>query len=99
MNEIQELIAKLQSKGWTLTAIADEFEISRNAVDSWRAGKHLPRQSVVVKRELERLLGRKRIPKRHRMKRTADQVKPVTANQSTSAEYGAPTIVPTLAEG
>jgi len=66
MNDVQELLAGLQSKGWTLTAIADEFGISRNAVDSWRSGKHNPRQSVVVQRELKRLLGRKRIPKRWR---------------------------------
>ena len=66
MNDVQELLAGLQSKGWTLTAIADEFGISRNAVDSWRSGKHKPRQSVVVQRELKRLLGRKRIPKRWR---------------------------------
>ena len=70
-------------------AIADEFV----AVDSWRSGKHLPRQSVAVKRELERLLVRKRIPKKHRMKRTSDQVEPVTANQSTTAEYVASTMV------
>jgi len=63
MNDVQELLAGLQYKGWTLTAIADEFGISRNAVDSWRSGKHNPRQSVVVQRELKRLLGRKRIPK------------------------------------
>jgi lambda repressor-like predicted transcriptional regulator len=35
MNDVQELLAGLQYKGWTLTAIADEFGISRNAVDSW----------------------------------------------------------------
>ena len=70
MNDVQELISGLQRNGWTLTAIADEFEISRNAVDSWRSGSHLPRQAVVVKRELERMLGRKRIPKRRRMNKT-----------------------------
>jgi len=69
MNDVQALVTELQGKGWTLTAIADEFEISRNAVDSWRSGKHQPRQSVIVKRELERLLGRRRIPKRRRMVR------------------------------
>ena len=69
MNDVQELVTELQGKGWTLAAIADEFEISRNAVDSWRSGKNQPRQSVIVKRELERLLGRKRIPKRRRLVR------------------------------
>ena len=72
MNDVQELLTELQGKGWTLSAIADEFEISRNAVDSWRSGKHLPRQSVAVKRELGRLLVRKRIPKRRRMVRNAE---------------------------
>ena len=69
MNDVQELVTELQGKGWTLTAIANEFAISRNAADSWRSGKHQPRQSVIVKRELERLLGRRRIPKRRRMVR------------------------------
>ena len=58
-----------ESRGWTLAAIADEFEIRRNAVSSWRSGKHQPRQSVIVKRELQRMLGRRRIPKRRRMVR------------------------------
>ena len=72
MNDVQEMLSELQGKGWTLTAIADEFEISRNAVDSWRSGKHLPQQSVAVKRELERLLSRRRIPKRRRMVRKSE---------------------------
>lgn len=72
MNDVQELLAELEDKGWTLTAIADEFEISRNAVDSWRSGKHLPRQSVIVNRKLERLLGRRWIPKRRRMVRKSE---------------------------
>jgi transcriptional regulator with XRE-family HTH domain len=71
MNEFQVLLAELRAKGWTLAAIADELGITRNAVDAWRSGARFPSNAVAVKRELERLLNRKRIPRRRRIKEKA----------------------------
>ena len=68
MNDVQELIERLRAKGWTLSAVADEMGVSRNAVDFWRSGSRYPSNTVAVKHELERLLVRKRIPKRKRYK-------------------------------
>ena len=42
MNEIQERLATLQDKGWTLAAIADEVGVTVNAVEKWKAGRRYP---------------------------------------------------------
>ena len=68
MNDAQDLIEQLRGKGWTLSAIADEMGVTRNAVDGWRAGTRYPANSQAVKVVLEQLLQRKRIPKRKRYK-------------------------------
>jgi transcriptional regulator with XRE-family HTH domain len=68
MNDVQELIAQLREKGWTISAIADAMSVSRDAVDFWRAGSRYPSNALPVKHELERLLAKKRIPKRKRYK-------------------------------
>ena len=68
MNDVQELLAELRGKGWTLAAIADELGLTRNAVDAWRSGTRFPSNAVAVKRELVRLSRRKRIPKKRRVK-------------------------------
>jgi predicted transcriptional regulator len=73
VNDIQELIGQLREKGWTLSAVADEMGVSRNAVDLWRSGSRYPTNVLAVKHELERLLVRKRIPKRKRYKQTEDK--------------------------
>ncbi len=70
MNDVQELIAQLRAKGWTLSAIADEMAVSRNAVDAWRSAHRYPSNTLAVRHELERLLVRKRIPKRKRYNKT-----------------------------
>ena len=69
MNDVQELIGQLRGKGWTISAIADEMAVTRNAVDAWRAGTRYPSNALAVKRELQRLFERKRIPKRKRYKK------------------------------
>ena len=68
MNDVQELLERLREKGWTLSAIADAMGVSRNAVDFWREGSRYPTNALAVKHELERLLAKKRIPKRKRYK-------------------------------
>jgi orotate phosphoribosyltransferase-like protein len=66
MNDIQRKVAELQEKGWTLAAIADELEVTVNAVEKWKAGDRQPRNSKAVLVLLDQLVGRKRIPQKRR---------------------------------
>ena len=66
MNEIQTKIAELQEKKWTLAAIADEIEVTVNAVEKWKAGDAQPRNAKAVIMLLDMLLEKKRIPKQRR---------------------------------
>lgn len=66
MNDIQIKIAELQEKGWTLASIADELEVTVNAVEKWKAGDRQPQNSKAVLMLLDQLLTRKRIPKQRR---------------------------------
>jgi len=68
LNAVQSLIAQLEEKGWTLRAIADSEELRthRNTVGMWKAGTRYPRPEQPVLDALNRLLERKRIPKKKR---------------------------------
>ena len=66
MNPVQENIAELQQKGWTLAAIADELEVSYNAVQKWKAGDRYPTNAKAVLTVLDSLSKRRDIPKRRR---------------------------------
>lgn len=66
MNKIQTKIGELQEKGWTLAAIADELEVTVNAVEKWKAGDREPRNAKAVIMLLDQLLERKRVPKLRR---------------------------------
>jgi predicted transcriptional regulator len=66
MNDIQELIWNLRSRGWTISAIADALKVTRSAVEYWRVGSRYPSNVLAVKHELERLLEREDIPKKKR---------------------------------
>lgn len=66
MNEIQIELEELQEKGWTLAAIADELEVTVNAVEKWKAGDREPRNAKAVLLLLDQLMNKKRIPKRKR---------------------------------
>jgi hypothetical protein len=66
MNEIQTKISELQEKGWTLAAIADELEVTVNAVEKWKAGDREPRNAKAVTMLLEQLSEKKRVPKQRR---------------------------------
>jgi transcriptional regulator with XRE-family HTH domain len=65
MNEIQTKLTELQEKGWTLAAIADELEVTVNAVEKWKAGARQPRNSKAVFLLLNQLM-KKRVPKKKR---------------------------------
>ena len=66
MNEVQSKIAELEAKGWTLAAIADELQVAYITVQKWKAGERNTRLEKPVLDSLDRLLGRKRIPKQRR---------------------------------
>jgi len=66
MNEIQTKLAELQEKGWTLAAIADELEVTVNAVEKWKAGDRQPQNAKAVLMLLDQLMNKKRIPKQKR---------------------------------
>ena len=66
MNDIQDRIALLHEKGWTLAALADELGVTPNAVEKWKAGDRYPANSKAIVMLLSQLTGRKRIPKKRR---------------------------------
>jgi transcriptional regulator with XRE-family HTH domain len=66
MNEIQTRIAELQEKGWTLAALADELDVTVNAVEKWKAGDRQPANSKAIFVLIDEIAGRKRIPKKRR---------------------------------
>ena len=66
VNAVQEKLAGLEEKGWTLAAIADEVGVTYNAVQKWKAGTRRPSNARPVLQSLDNLLKRKRIPGRRR---------------------------------
>jgi hypothetical protein len=66
MNDVQTRIAQLQEKGWTLAALADELEVTPNAIEKWKAGDRSPSNLKATLAFLDKLLERKRIPKKRR---------------------------------
>jgi len=67
MNEIvQAKIAQLQDKGWTLAALADELDVTPNAVEKWKSGDRSPSNTKAVLTLIDQLAKRKRIPKKRR---------------------------------
>ena len=66
MNDVQLKIAKLQEKGWTLAALADELGVTVNAVEKWKAGDRKPSNLKAIIMLLDNVLSKKRIPKKKR---------------------------------
>ena len=66
MNAIQERLADLEGKGWSLVAIADELGVSYNAAQKWKAADRYPSNAKAVLQSLDALRKRKRIPKKRR---------------------------------
>ena len=65
-SEIQTLIAQLNAKGWTYSAIADELGSDYRTLWQWRTGRFTPANSKAIALALRHLLGWKRIPKKKR---------------------------------
>ena len=68
MNLVQERIAALEKKGWSLAALADELGVSYNTVQKWKSGDRQPGTGKVVLQGLDALNQRKRVPRRRRGK-------------------------------
>jgi hypothetical protein len=74
MNRIvQARIVQLQDKGWTLAALADELDVTPNAVEKWKSGDRNPSNTKAVLILLDQLAKRKRIPKKRRYARSKAQ--------------------------
>ena len=69
VNDIQERLALLQCKGWTLAAIADEVGLTVNAVEKWKAGRRYPANPRALTAFLDALATRKRVPKKKRYRK------------------------------
>ena len=63
MNEIQQLLADLKEKGWSLVAIADEIGEMWLTVYRWQQGKAYPGPGQGVPSRLDELLSREVISK------------------------------------
>lgn len=66
MNVVQQRLADLEAKGWTLAAIADALGVTYNAAQKWKAGDRHPSNLKSVLEHLERLQHSPRIPKQRR---------------------------------
>ena len=64
--DVRDVIARLQIKGWSIAAMADELSLSRYAIDKWKSGARNPSHQALVLAALKKLETRKRIPKRKR---------------------------------
>ena len=71
MNDVQERLAALQEKGWTLAAVADELEVTVNAVVKWKAGDRTPSNRKSILEHLDRLLQQRRVPPQRRYQKGA----------------------------
>ena len=76
MTDISEKITALRAKGWTVAAIADELQVNYYTVVRWQNQSRLPTNAAGVRMLLERLIRRKRIPKRRRYGPDAPQRRP-----------------------
>lgn len=63
---MQELITRLEARGWTLAAIADEVGVSVSGVEKWKGGQRYPENSKALLLLMAQLEKRKRVPKQRR---------------------------------
>ena len=73
MKDVQDRIAALEQRGWSLAAIARAVDIHYNTVQKWKAGDRNPSNTKLVIQGLDGLLTQKRVPKkRHARPASAD---------------------------
>ena len=66
MNDVQKKIAQLQSKGWTLVAIADTLGNHVNTIEKWKAGDRYPANANSVLLAMDQLMERSPVPNRRK---------------------------------
>jgi transcriptional regulator with XRE-family HTH domain len=66
MNDVQSRIAELEEKGWSLPRIAEELKVAHVTVEKWKAGDRYPTLDKLVIDALDKLIERRRIPKKRR---------------------------------
>ena len=64
MNDVQQQIAKLQSKDWTLAGIANALGNHVNTIEKWKAGDRYPANAQSVLLAMEQLAERSPTPGR-----------------------------------
>ena len=69
MNAVQEKLASLQAKGWTIAAIADEVGVTYNAAVKWKAGDRTPSNQKLLLEHLDRLMQQHKVPKQRRYRK------------------------------
>ena len=67
VNDVQQKLADLEGRGWTLVAIADEVGASYNTIQKWKSGDRYPANAKPVLQSLDALYKRKRVPKKRRI--------------------------------
>ena len=91
MNEVQERIEALRQKGWTLAAIADELEVTADAVGKWQGGDRYPENAKGVFEILDGLLHYGTPPKMRRYKKKfAEEAAVGTGRQLLEVVAGQP---------
>jgi ribosome-binding protein aMBF1 (putative translation factor) len=69
MNIIQTKLFELKTRGWTYAAIANELDLTSDAINKWKAGDRYPANEKAVIAMLEQLEKRKRVPRQRRYKK------------------------------
>src|SRR6266850_248094 len=93
MNDIQEKLVQLQEKGWTLAALADELDVTVNAVEKWKAGDRYPSKAKLVLNALDGLARRRRIPKQRRYAKPREAA---MSRNSIVPSHGSDTLDPSI---
>lgn len=66
MNEVQNRIAELENRGWSLAALADELGVTVNAVEKWKAGDSSPSNGKAILALFDVIAKKTDIPKKRR---------------------------------
>ncbi len=63
MKDIQEKIAQLEAKGWSITALSERIGQARVTVDKWKSGERNPANHIAIIALLDQVAKEKHIPK------------------------------------
>ncbi len=72
VNEVQQALARLETRGWTLSAVSRDTGIPRATIQQWKTGRRSTTYPSMVVKELARLEAKKRVPKEKYQRRTVE---------------------------